>query len=282
MRKYEKQVENNLYKIEDFESVLELTKVNNSRKVTDVWINHNTSGERLKARIIREPRWYGVSSYEEAYKLLATGWAEGTENAKSLLKDIENGQKKKIQFTNEVEGFIPNVALSLMNVPNAMINTRTTSVKSKVIDIIYDNTANCGVSSSEMIKAGVNLVSFVTDLELSGYRCNVKVITTSCHDDKIEICAVLIKNANQTFNLKKMMFPLAHSSWLRVIGFDWQDKSPITTYDSGRGQAYGSWLKDERANRNDLREVYKNNSYILTYYDARDGKENIKKILKLK
>lgn len=280
MRTYKQKIGKIDYKVEDFESVLELTRVNNARKVKDEWKDYHSSGEKLKECIKDNPSWYGVSTYEEAYELLSTGWSEGIEQAKIYLKDIQNGEKKKIQFTNEVEGFIPNVALSLMNVPNAMINTRTTTVKSKVIDIIYDNTASASVSVDNMIKAGINLVGFVTDLEMSGYRCNIKASISAVHDRKVDICAVKIKSANQSFNLKKMMFPLAHSAWLRVVGFDWQDKSPIASYCSGRGYPYGIALEDNEVNRTDLQEVFKNKSYVITYKDAINGKDYLKNLLK--
>lgn len=278
MKTYIKKIGKNQYNIEEFESVLELTKIDEKRTVTEDWANHCLSESKVQG----DSRWYGVSTIKEAYDLLSQGWQEGTEKALSISKNLKTIDRKKTNFVNNVQGFIPNVPLSLMNVPNSMIDVRPVQTKSKIVNIIYDNTASASVSSSDMIRAGVNLVNLIIDLEMSGYRCNVKCTTTSCQDGSVDICLVNVKNANQNLNLRKMMFPLAHSAWLRVIGFDWQDKSPIAKYKCSRGCPFYAYVNDGQAKLDDLKSIYGENTYFITYKQAINGKEALRDFLKMR
>lgn len=275
MKQIIKKIGKNNYRIEEFESVLELTNANKTREVNEHWENRSMD----KSDISKS--WEGVSSYDEAYELLANGWEQETKKMANLVDKItKTGMKSKTSFVNNVHGFTPNVPLSIMNVPTSMIDVQRTQIKSKVINIIYDSGASCCESTESMLKAGLNMINTIINLELSGYRVNLKVMDCYCDSESIECCLVNIKNANQSFNLKKMMFPLAHSAWLRVIGFDWEDKSPITTYKGGRGCPYYVELRNRKVDRNDFKEIFGDTTFYINYKDASEGVENLEKIIK--
>lgn len=280
MRKIDVSLEKTEFRFECFESVLELERVVSGRKVSDNW---KDMGENHDKDIKNDSGWYGVSSMKEAYDLLKNGWKEATQESVGMLNDLRQcGNREKVSFSNDVVGFCPNVPLSLMNVPNSMINTVKKSVKNRVLDIIYFNAASSSVSSRKLIKAGVNVVNALIDIEKSGYRVNLKAGVGFCHDGKCYGNVVNIKNANQSLNLLKMMFPIAHSAWLRCIGFEWLYKSEAP-YMCGNGVPLYTYIKDNNISVEDVEnKVFKGNTIMLDYKMAIEGVEEIKNVLKRK
>lgn len=274
MKQIIKNIDGRKYNIEEFASVLELANANKTREVTKEW-------ERCKLDKNDIGSWEGVSSYDEAYDLLANGWESETKKLASLVDKItKTGTRAKTSFVNNVHGFTPNVPLAIMNVPTSMIDVQRTQIKSKVINIIYDSSASSSESSESMLKAGLNMINTIINLEMSGYRVNLKVIDCYCDRTSIDCCLVNVKNANQSLNLKKMMFPIAHSAWLRVIGFDWEDKSPIVDFKGySRGHPYYVALRNGEAKKDDFKKIFGDTTFYLNYKDAIEGTENIEKIL---
>lgn len=280
MKKLNASLDNHVFRFECFESVLELERVISGRKFSESW---KCKSENFDDDIKDDSSWYGVSSLKEAYDLLKNGWQEATQKSAGMLNDLRQcGNREKVSFSNDVVGFCPNVPLSLMNVPNSMINTAKKSVKNRVLNIIYFNTASCGVSSKDMIKAGINIVNALIDVEKSGYRVNLTVGLSFCRDGNCYGAMVDIKNANQSLNLLKMMFPIAHSAWLRGIGFEWLYKSEAP-YMSGNGQPLYVYLEDNNISVEDVEnKVFKGNTVMLDYKIAKNGVEEIKNVLKRK
>ena len=276
MKTYIKTVNNHKYQIEEFESVLELTNANKTRKCKECWKHEDMNKHSYGY-------WEGVNSYQEAYDLLSNGWEQGTKRVANLADKVANtGVRTKTSFVNDIHGFVPNVPLAMRNVPNSMINMVRTQIKSKVINIVYDISASSKVSSDDMINAGINVVNTIINLEMSGYRCELKVLDSYCTDDSYDCCMVKIKSADQPFNLKKMMFPLAHSAMLRVVGFDWENKCPFADYKPSRGQPYYVRIKHGKGSADDLKNILGANTVYLNYDMTKQGSENIKTILTCK
>lgn len=261
------------YEIEHFDSVVELARTNKKREVQSNWKGHSLKEDGF------DKDWVGVESVQQAYDFLEKGWQEGTDKINSEVnKFLKTVPKPKNVIENQVYGFIPNVPLSLLNVPNSMINMKRVQQKSKVISIVYDNGASCLVSSDEILNAGKNLISVILHLEMNGYRVELKVINSFCRDGYYDMCLVDIKKANQTLNLKKMMFPFAHSAWLRVLGFDWQDKCVFNRFMSARGRPYYAEVKDEEKAMNDMKEILGENTVYINYKMAKRGIDYLKSL----
>lgn len=277
MKRIDKKIENRMYKCELFDSVLEMAEINGRRMVTDAWKDNCLKGVNSE--------WSGVTSKEEAYSLLKNGWEEATKKINKEVCDFsKNSGQKRTEFFNNVMGFQPVVPLSLLNVPNCMIDSRSRTIKTKVLRIVYDISASSGVTSDQMLSAGKNLVETIINLENNGYRCELYVIDSYCDTDnyekKIDICAIKIKDANQMLNLRKMMFPMAHSAQLRVVGFDWQDKTPIAHYISGRGKPFYVATNKYGVPKSDLKQVFGENTVYLTYNETKYGTGTIMQNIK--
>lgn len=261
------------YEIEHFESVVELARTNKKRDVQSEWKGRSLRDERF------DSHWSGIQSIDKAYEYLERGWQEGTDKINSEVnKFLKTVPHAKNIIENQVYGFTPNVPLSLLNVPNSMINMKRVNKKSKVISIVYDNGASCGVSADEILDAGKNLISVILQLEMNGYRVDLKVINSYCRDNYLDMCLVDVKRANQTLNLKKMMFPFAHSAWLRVLGFDWQDKCSFNRFMSARGRPYYAEVENEEVQRKEMKEVLGENTVYINYKMSSRGTDYLKSL----
>ena len=183
--------------------------------------------------------WHGVGSYNEALDLLKDGYQPVVEQFKEELK-VTPKEGQRISFNNNIQGFAPVVPLALKCVPNCMIDMRMKPIKAKVIDVYYDMTARCGISPEEFIKAGKAVLGTIIELEKQGYRFNLYAVQSYYGDCKntVDFLCIKVKSSDRPIDLKRMSFPLTHPAFFRVIGFDWQAKSPITRYiGSSRGSA---------------------------------------------
>lgn len=213
--------------------------------------------------------WRGVSSYAEALDLLANGYQPVVETLREELRCAGNGTNPRFKFSNEVAGFLPIVPLALKGVPNSMIDMRIRPIKMKVLDIYYDMTARSSTDPDEFIKAGKVLLSAILALEQQGYKFNLYGIqsywdTNNYDNHALDVLCVKIKSSNSPIDLKRMSFPLTHPAFFRVIGFDWQGKSPITRYiGDGRGCALSYDFTPEECNTI-AQELFGNNALYLS------------------
>ncbi|MCQ2059744.1 MAG: hypothetical protein MJY71_07965 [Bacteroidaceae bacterium] len=265
--------------VEIFNSAAELERVNKSRKLRPDTYCYDTSESDVECR----SDWYGVSSKEEAYKLLHDGWSEKLHEMRTLANKVKtNGSGKRITFQNNVTGFAPVVPLAIMNLPNSMIDTRMKPIKSKVVRIIYNIGCNACTSSDTILKNGMNVIEAVINLENSGYRCEILAMQAyagGCSPyNSADVLMLKIKDANQPMDLKRVMFPLIHPAMFRVVGFDWQDTCPIGKSRSAKGRP----LSREVSNVDELiKEAFGEDYY---YFDGQQmcGKSasHIENILK--
>lgn len=187
--------------------------------------------------------WCGVKSYDEALEYLEKGYQPVVDKLKSAIKADLTGKGKRISFHNDIVGYAPIVPLAIMGVPNAMINSHMTTIKTKVIDVYYDGTFRCGVSSDDILKTGAKLLSVIISLEQQGYRFNLHQAQGYADGKDCDMLVVKIKDAAQPLDLKRVSFPMTHTAFFRVIGFDWYSKTPRGKYRSAYGHAL---VKEDR------------------------------------
>ena len=267
MKRIVKTVDRQEYIIEEFTSYSELLKVNDSREPIH--------GEvRTKAK-----RSWNGATYDEAVEMLLYGWqdAEKVNTVKDRIRELEKMQDvEKLSFKNDIVGYAPVVPLALQGVPQNMINCTMKPKKAKVINLSVDVTVSCGTSVEEILNWGATLVAKIMNLEKEGFRVRIEVVTTFTDDtwsSKVHAMKVLIKGENQPFDIKRMMFMIAHSAKLRCIGFDWYERLPGSEYLCGKGKSviYHSSKHAEEVKKN-IADT--ENSYYIC------NKEDINEILK--
>lgn len=240
----------NGYKImcERYNSAAEVVNDAKTRKITNSRFDNmavNLGGQGSN--------WCGVKNYEEALKLLSEGYQPIVEKLKAEIKANVQGNAKRVSFRNDIVGYAPVVPLAIMGVPNAMINSHMTTIKTKVIDVYYDGTFRCGVSSDDILKTGAKLLSVIISLEQQGYRFNLYQAQGYADGEDCDMLVVKIKDAAQPLDLKRVSFPMTHTAFFRVIGFDWYSKTPRGKYRS----AYGHALVNEGRVKGKIDEIAK-------------------------
>ena len=237
----DKKFKTHRFHIERFESAMEVAETCKSRQMTS-----NSFDNIAKKKF---SKWEGVKSYDEALELLRNGYQPTVEAMRDVFKANVKGTVKRFTFQNAVQGFAPVVPLALKGVPNCMIDMRTKPIKAKVLDVYYDMTARCGIDSDDIIEAGQKLLGAIIELEKQGYRFNLYAVQ-SYYNRSGDVLAVKVKSSDQPLDLKRVSFPLTHTAFFRVIGFDWYSKVPGGTYRGGYGHAVAYDYSDS-----DLKEM---------------------------
>lgn len=262
MKREVKDVNGRHFIIETFNSAAELMEITDSRK--------QNFGE---ARDRGDDDWCGAS-WEEARHMLQFGWDKPVNQIKSNIQRLEKqGSMKKVQFKNDIIGFTPNVPNAILGVPQSMINTSVTYKKAKVINVMLDLGATCGVSSNEKIEYGSKVLEKLYSLEKAGFRIRIEFLNTfngrsgRGFEQNTYAIKYLLKNENQPFDLKRMAFPIIHTAMFRRIAFDWYERLPDAIHLGG----YGTSIK----NCGDIRNI-KNvlcsdtNTYMILFGDDLD------------
>ena len=227
----------NRYKImcEQYNSAAEVVADCRTRKITDNSF-HDMNNGRLGGH---DKKWCGVKSYDEALEYLEKGYQPVVDQLKSAIKADLTGKGKRISFHNDIVGHVPIVPLVIMGVPNAMVNSYMKQIKAKVVDVYYDGVFGFGVSSKDIIKTGSKVIAAILQLEQQGYRFNLYQVQSYSDSKSCDMMTVKLKDAAQPVDIKRISFPLTHTGFFRVIGFDWYSKTPKGKYRLRYGHAIG-------------------------------------------
>ena len=233
---YKKIINTNTHKdykfnIELFNSAFEMARVDKEREIT------NTRFRDARRNIDRS--WTGIEDFEQAMEFLRNGHQETVDKLKQKIN--LTGQSKRFNFQNNPQGFAPIVPLALKGVPNCMVDMTMKPIKAKVIDIYYDMTCSSYVESDDIIKAGREMLKAIYELEAQGYRFNLYSVQSYSDRGGSDMVIIKIKSATQPVDLKRISFPICHTGFFRVIGFDWYSRFPNGTY----RMCYGHSIKNE-------------------------------------
>ena len=227
-----KEIDTN-FVIESYNSTADVVRDCKIRKITDSSFDDMQGG-----RVERDKEWHGVESYAQALQFLEEGYQPTVEKLKTGIKANLQGNGKRISFHNDIVGYAPIVPLAILGVPNSMINSRMKPIKAKVIDVYYNMTISSSTDSEDIIKAGIKLLSAVLELEQQGYRFNIYAVQNYYRrGNDCYMLKVKVKDAMQPIDLKRISFPLTHTSFFRVIGFDWYSKCPEAKFLSSYGHS---------------------------------------------
>lgn len=245
--------------VEVFASADELAKACQTRQNTDSRFND------MKAEA--EADWHGAD-YQTTMNLLKNGYQEAVESLKGCFAANVSGAGKRFKFQNAPVGFAPVVPLALMGVPNSMIDMRIRPIKAKVVDIYFDMSCHCGISSEDITKASLKILGSVVELERQGYRFNL-YSTSGYWDGNGDLLCVKVKSAEQPLDLKRVSFPMTHTAFFRVLGFDWYGKFPLGTYRMGYGRpAYKNFGSDSKKVKEAYQQIFGNKN--LVFFSAQE------------
>ena len=182
--------------------------------------------------------WVGCKTMTEVKGYCRGNWDEKVPTVKEMIRNIQkNIPTNKPMFHNDVAGFAPVVPLVLARVPNSMINCHVEPKKSRVLDVYYDATMGCGNGPDVLIEMGMKAVEYILRAEAQGYRVRLTAVQMYYNNGSADVLMVRIKNENQPLNIQRMMFPMFHPAFFRVIGFGWYERCPTSKHRGGYGHS---------------------------------------------
>lgn len=206
--------------------------------------------------------WCDTNNYQEAHDYMIAGKIyDGI--TEGLNKYKTSGSKEKNNTYLDVVGYNVVVPLALQNIPNCMINSKK-KINNKIVTIIYNCGASCGVEQDEIMKTTTELMKNIIKLERDGYRVNLYVMSY-CTDDNGYGFILKLKNDRETLNIKKLCFPLVSSSFLRRIDFRVKERLYKDWIGGGYGSAYFNRDKIEKF----IHSTLKINHYELWNYEGK-------------
>lgn len=132
-----------------------------------------------------------------------------------------------------------------------------------MLNIYYDMAAPCLTSKEAIIEAGQKLLAAIMELEMQGYKFNLYAIQSYWNGSSADVLCTKIKSSNTPLDLKRISFPLTHTAYFRVIGFDWYSKTPKGKFRWGYGHAFG-YDFDERTMQAGFKELFGNNCVVFS------------------
>lgn len=268
------------YNIEEFRNLYELSKTIEGRETLPQWNRDNIYKTEL------EEDFHGVSSVQEAHDIMTGGYVEPLEDMVAFSKSLNTKTvEKRFKFQNSVVGFVPVVPLAILGVPNNMIDMRMKSMKTKVIELVYDCGAVCSYSAEDMKKAGKVIAEAIISLEKKNYRVSLKIMLSFWSrkfdpEKQTQICLVTVKEANQPLDTKRILFPIMHPAMFRVIEFEWQQKAPGNKFLPCRGTGMSQAIKGNDSDlRKKIKEILGIKNIYLNYGDASQGIKNVRRII---
>ena len=246
------------YISESFNSIDAMLRTIEKRPVNKVFKYHECSSENEGSS------FSGTSSYKEAVELMKGGWSEPTKDLKaeaSALKVKANATTQKARPRNAVVGYAPCVPAAIMGLPESMIATERVPTKIKAVTIVYASCDNAGTTTKQFLKAGAVILKIVNDLELKGYRVRLicEFYAAQKNNERL-VGRVTVKDWRQPLDLKKIAFPIAHSSMLRRVGFKWIETQPEISQPWYSG--YGRAIASEEDSYEDVVKAYKENGLL--------------------
>jgi hypothetical protein len=255
-----KKAKNHNSYIEHFDSIQDMIATLNSRTNNQTMQDCDSSHEGSSS-------FTGTSSYEEAEKLLKTGFGEIIQTLKTEIKKEEKlntkkyGTRNRFYYKNNVEGVLPNIPNALMGLPNSMILPSKKIEKTKAIDLYYDMGACCGIDRKEWIAAGVKILVAVKIFELQNISVNLNCCFYSgFKHGQYLMASVKLKGYQDKLDLLKLCFPIAHPSFFRRFGFKWLETVPIENLHYGFASGYGQALHSNEDGK--IWELPKQSCYI--------------------
>lgn len=169
----------------------------------------------------RAEKFTETSNFDEALKMLNTGWSEGSKQLTSSLKiaNLKMGNVEKAKMINDIVGFQVHVPNYIQGIPTSMINKRNIKQKQRTITLVKAITYHAQIKAKEILEDSVKFLQIVQEIERQGVRVNVFTVFHAVQSSEEIIIRVKIKSASERLNISKMSFPLLHPSFLRRIVF---------------------------------------------------------------
>lgn len=173
----------------------------------------------------------------DALDMARMGWEAPLDDALTMADDIATKMLESATevFTPvwDVQGGAVDIGQFLSGEPECMIDYPPTQTikESRVVTMCVSVSTSGAVSPESMIKRGASIAALAQIVASRGFNLELWADwTTGPLDGKTAHFRILVKSANDTIDMAKIMYAVANPSMLRVLGFaamhgmpaDWQ------------------------------------------------------------
>lgn len=247
------------YIFETFETIDEFIREVESRPLSDTYSFSTTAQGFTDASYdSHDRRFRGVSGYDEAKKQFIEGTKAAVEMSKAFASEVDPRQR---EAANSPCGCVPIVANALRGIPDSMVDIRRKRIP-KATRLVVDMTVHCGISCSDIIRAGKQIIAAVGKLEGQGISTEIMCTVDSLMCGNVLTgMGVTIKNAGQGFSAARVSFPMSSPAFLRVFSLMHTSRLKGCPYDAGYGRPLANSYSDDKL-RDYYRTMYGNGIYI--------------------
>lgn len=196
-------------------------------------------------------------TYDEAQKLLLTGWDDGAKQLTTSL-NIANAkmQNREVKRAiHDIVGFQASVPRYLQGIPTNMVNQKNVKQKQKIVTLVKSIAYSSRITANEILDDSVKFLQIVQAVEKKGIRVNVYVAWHSAEGREEVLYRTKIKSSGERLNISKMSFPLLHPSFLRRIMFK--------TLESDLDIQSTSWAGRYGMPQHDTQRLLKKDEYLI-------------------
>lgn len=196
----------------------------------------------------KKQRWYGTFSFEEAMLLGRNGWPE---MAKEVKDAVVNPWDTLIDVRpwnpiHSIAGSSIDINGYIVGVPECMF--RQNDSITKAVNIVVNVGHQYKIRPSEIVKNGKEIVNIVNAFETNNIRTRLVVMVAVSDDDSdVFRTFIVCKDLYDNFDLKRVMFAIAHPSFLRRLWFSMAEREPKeirSKFGFELGWGYGKCVHD--------------------------------------
>ena len=228
--------------------------------------NTNNNGHRIgDASVETESKYdsfYGTESATEYLDLYKFGWKAGRDSLKNSV--VEFMPRIKLELSTDVIGFAVSVPDYLSGNPENMLTMAYT--QDKVIDIVVPMGWNAGVDSKYILAYGGVVTAVLKSLVDSGYKVNLKAITSTSYSNDTVTSLINIVDSNDILDIDKIA-SCFHTSFFRRAMFAYKELSDIKDVYNATCGGYGT---SSAISKQLVDEVYLDSSNRYVYFPQLD------------
>ena len=164
----------------------------------------------------------GTPDFETAISLAKHGWPDGLARMNRNVQAVAAlpSMSAAPSYSMDVAGAFPLPALAAAGDPACMFDFAPVSDRVRpIVRLMVNATVSAMYDTDEIFNYGSGLVGIIDALESGGYRVELTTATSAARDKEKCLFTVRVKEAQDSVDLDRLAFCLAHPAFFRRIMF---------------------------------------------------------------
>lgn len=180
-----------------------------------------------------DDEWFGTPNFKSAMRLARYGWTEYMNQIKptdtdcwDMLNNLQLWETK-----HSVVGSGVDVGRYVIGMPDCMsyqdsyLSDRFHATP-KFVNVVVNVTYCCARDYEYVLKRGLDIVSVINTLETNNVKTRIILLENCTRGGYLYRIFINIKDYQDIFYMEKLMFPIAHTSFLRRLIFSAEEREP--------------------------------------------------------